>query len=205
MSSVSRRQLLKTAAAASAAFPLFTIAGTKASGKVIGANDTIRMGVAGCGGRGSSHVSEWTSQEKTQITYLIDPDTKNSANKAQAVEGRQKTRPKTVQDIRQALEDKELDGVSIATCNHWHSLITIWACQAGKDVYVEKPISHNVFEGRKCVEAAKKYNRVVQHGTQSRSSRSFARAIAAVHSGKYGKLLVSKGSASKSGSGRTSI
>src|SRR5262245_34961162 len=205
MSSLSRRRFVQAAAAASTAFPLFTIAGTKASGKVIGANDTVRIGVAGCGGRGGNHVSEWTSQEKVQITYLIDPDTKNSASKVKAVEGRQKSRPKTVQDIRQALEDKELDAVSVATCNHWHSLITIWACQAGKDVYVEKPISHNVFEGRKCVEAAKKYGRVVQHGTQSRSSRSFAKAIAAVQSGKYGELLVSHGSSSKPGSGRSSL
>ena len=173
MTRFSRRNVLR-AAAASAVFPLFTVAGTKASGRVIGANDTVRIGVAGAGGRGGNHVSEWTSQEKVAITYLIDPDTKNSGNKAQDVERRQTTRPKTVQDIRQALEDKELDAVSVATCNHWHALITIWACQAGKDVYVEKPISHNVFEGRKCVEAAKKYNRVVQHGTQSRSSRSFA-------------------------------
>jgi predicted dehydrogenase len=98
-----------------------------------------------------------------------------------------------VQDIREALEDKSLDAVSVATPNHWHSLITIWACQAGKDVYVEKPISHNVFEGRKCVEAAQKYGRIVQHGTQNRSSQGKANEIAAVQSGKYGKLLVSKG------------
>jgi predicted dehydrogenase len=205
MSRLSRRAFVQGAAAASAAFPLFTIAGTKASGKVIGANDTVRIGVAGCGGRGGSHMSAWTSAEKVQITYLIDPDTNQSARGARNVEGRQKTKPNTVQDIRQALDDKELDAVSIATCNHWHSLITIWACQAGKDVYVEKPISHNVFEGRKCVEAAKKYNRVVQHGTQSRSSVSTAKAAAAAQSGRYGKLLVSKGSPSKDGRGRWSI
>lgn len=205
MSSLSRRKFLQGAAAASAAFPIFTIAGTKASGKVIGANDTVRIGVAGAGGRGGNHISEWTSQEKVQITYLIDPDNSQLAKSSRNVEGRQKTKPNTVKDIRQALDDKELDAVSVATCNHWHSLITIWACQAGKDVYVEKPISHNVFEGRKCVEAAKKYNRVVQHGTQSRSSLNFARAVAAVHSGKYGQLLVSRGSASKPGKGRSSI
>jgi predicted dehydrogenase len=205
MSHLTRRRFVQGAAAASTAFGLFTIAGTKSSGQVIGANDTIRIGVAGCGGRGSSHVSEWTSQEKVQITYLIDPDKGNSARKAAEVERRQQTKPREVQDIRQALEDKNLDAVSIATCNHWHSLITIWACQAGKDVYVEKPISHNVFEGRQCVQAAKKYGRVVQHGTQSRSSLSHARAVAAAHSGKYGQLLVSKGSASKPGSGRSSV
>jgi len=95
------------------------------------------------------------------------------------------------------LEDKQLDAISVATCNHWHSLATVWACQAGKDVYVEKPCSHNVFEGRQCVEAARKYNRMVQHGTQSRSDARWARSVAAVKSGKYGKLLVSKAYASK--------
>jgi predicted dehydrogenase len=95
--------------------------------------------------------------------------------------------------VRQALEDPNLDAISIATCNHTHSLYTILACQAGKDVYVEKPISHNVFEGRKCVEAARKYKRMVQHGTQQRSSEKRAQEIAAVRSGKYGKLVVSKG------------
>src|SRR5690242_12117403 len=108
MSQLSRRKLLQ-GAAASAAFPLFTIAGTKASGRVIGANDTIRMGVAGCGGRGSSHVQAWTSAEKVQITNLIDPDPRQTAAKTQTIEGRQQTKPKSVQDIRQALDDKELD------------------------------------------------------------------------------------------------
>jgi predicted dehydrogenase len=205
MSRVSRRRFVQTAVAASSVFPLFTIAGTKASGQVIGANDTVRMGVAGVGGRGGNHLSEWTSAEKVQVTHVIDPDDGKTAAAYRNVESRSKNKPKMFRDIRQALEDKDLDAVSIATCNHWHSLITIWACQAGKDVYVEKPISHNVFEGRKCVEAAKKYGRVVQHGTQSRSSRSFAKAVAAVHSGKYGQLLVSRGSASKPGKGRSSI
>ena len=83
--------------------------------------------------------------------------------------------------------------ISIAAPNHWHSLITIWACQAGKDVYVEKPLSHHMSEGRKCVEAARKYRRVVQHGTQKRSHQQLAQQISAIQSGKYGKLLVSKG------------
>jgi predicted dehydrogenase len=199
MSRQSRRRFLQTAAAASTTFPLFTIAGTKASAKVIGANDTIRIGVAGIHGRGGSHISEFTSMgDKVRVTYLIDPDSSLFESRTKSVAARQGGEaPKCVQDIRQALDDKALDAVSVATTNHWHSLITIWACQAGKDVYVEKPISHNVFEGRKCVEAAKKYGRVVQHGTQSRSSKEWARTVAAVHSGKYGKLLISKGEASK--------
>jgi len=204
MNRVSRRTVLR-AAAASSVFPLFTISGTKASGRVIGANDTVRVGVTGINGRGGSHISAFTDMENVQLTHLIDVDSSLFDSRSKSVEGRIGSRPTCVQDVRQALDDKSLDAISIATCNHWHSLITIWACQAGKDVYVEKPISHNIFEGRKCVEAAKKYNRVVQHGTQSRSESKWAREIAAVHSGKYGKLLVSKGSASKGGSGRTSI
>ena len=105
--------------------------------------------------------------------------------------------PKCVQDVRKALDDKELDVISIATPNHWHSLMSIWACQAGKDVYVEKPLSHNAFEGRKLVEAARKYQRIVQHGTQSRADGKWAKAAALARSGKLGKLLVSYGWASK--------
>ena len=102
-----------------------------------------------------------------------------------------------MQDLRKALDDKNLDAVSIAAPNHWHALLAIWACQAGKDVYVEKPCCHNIFEGRKLVEAARKYDRIVQHGTQSRSDPDWAKQVAAVRSGKYGKLLISYGYASK--------
>jgi len=193
MSKQTRRTFLKTAAAASTAFPLFTIAGTKASGKVLGANDTIRIGVAGIHGRGNSHIDGFAGMENVQVTYLIDPDSSLFGSRGDKVKAKGGNDPTCVKDIREALDDKNLDAVSVATCNHWHSLITVWACQAGKDVYVEKPISHNVFEGRQCVEAAKKYDRVVQHGTQQRSSEGRAREMAAIHSEKYGKLLVSKG------------
>jgi predicted dehydrogenase len=193
MSKLTRRTFLKATAAASTAFPLFTIAGTKASGRVIGANDTIRIGVAGINSRGTAHIGGFAPQENVDVTYLIDPDTRLFESRSKQVEAKGGNRPTCVQDIRKALDDSNLDAVSVATCNHWHSLITIWACQAGKDVYVEKPISHNVFEGRKCVEAAKKYNRIVMHGTQQRSSQGRANEMAAIQSGNYGKLLVSKG------------
>src|SRR5262249_11232721 len=101
--------------------------------------------------------------------------------------------PQAVEDVRKALEDKNLDAISIATPNHWHSLITIWACQAGKDVYVEKPCSHNVHEGRIAVETARKYNRIVQHGTQKRSSGDWAHVMEAIKSGQLGKLLLARG------------
>jgi predicted dehydrogenase len=192
MRPVTRRRFLKHAAA-STAFPLITIAGTKASGRVLGSNDVIRVGVAGIHGQGNGHIGEYLKLKNVQITYLIDPDRSLFESRGKRIREKGGNGPKCVQDIRKALEDKELDVISIATPNHWHSLITIWACQAGKDVYVEKPMSHNVVEGRRCIEAAQRHGRLVQHGTQQRSSSFRANEIAAVQSGKYGRLLVSKG------------
>jgi predicted dehydrogenase len=192
-----RRDFLKTASVGA----LVTIAGTKSSPRVLGANDTIRIGVAGLNGRGGSHVGEWTRIPGVQLTYLIDPDTRTYDKRLKQI-GDKAPAPKCIQDVRQALEDKNLDAISIATPNHWHALMTIWACQAGKDVYVEKPASHNVHEGAIAVEAARKYNRIVQHGTQSRSSGSWAKLAELAKSGKYGKLLVSRGLVYKSEAGK---
>lgn len=192
-----RRDFLKTASVGA----LVTIAGTKSSPRVLGANDTIRVGVAGLNGRGSSHVGAWTTIPGVQLTYLIDPDTRTyRKHLGKFKDGAQA--PKCVQDVRQALEDKNLDAISIATPNHWHALMTIWGCQAGKDVYVEKPASHNVHEGAIAVEAARKYNRIVQHGTQSRSSGAWANLAEVAKSGKYGKLLISRGLVYKAGGGQ---
>ena len=202
MSRTTRRDFLKTAAAGVA----LGVAGggslaiaipRRAAGRVLGANDTIRIAVVGIHGRGSSHISEFARMKGVQVAYLVDPDSRLFAARTKDVERLGKNKPQCAQDLRKVLEDQSLDAISVATCNHWHSLATIWACQAGKDVYVEKPCSHNVFEGRKCVEAARKYGRIVQHGTQSRSSRRWAQTVAAVKSGKYGKLLVAKAYASK--------
>lgn len=192
MKVTNRRTFLKSAAA-SAVFPLFTIAGTKASGRVLGANDAIRVGVAGIHGQGNGHIDQYLQLKGAQVTHLIDPDRSLHESRSKKVREAGGNAPKTFQDIREALDDQNLDVISIATPNHWHSLLTIWACQAGKDVYVEKPLSHNMTEGRRCVQAARNHNRIVQHGTQQRSSPGRANEIAAVQSGKYGKLLVSKG------------
>jgi predicted dehydrogenase len=196
MSRQTRRTFLKRAAATAGVAATFTIAGTRASGRVLGANDVIRVGVAGIRGRGGGHISSYVGMDKVQVTYLIDPDSSLFAGRAEVVKKRGGNDPKCVQDVREALGDPNLDAISIATCNHWHSLMTIWACQAGKDVYVEKPSSHNVFEGRQCVAAAAKYKRIVQHGTQGRSGGGWqtARDIA---EGKRGKLLVSRGTCFK--------
>jgi predicted dehydrogenase len=191
MTRPNRRAFLKGSLAAFGAG--FAIGGTKSSGRILGANDTIRLGVAGLNGRGSSHVGEFSGMDGVQVTYLIDPDTRTFGDRLATVKRKGGNTPKTVQDIRRALDDKELDAVSVATPNHWHSLITIWACQAGKDVYVEKPSSHNVREGRVAVEAARKHDRIVQHGTQSRSSRRWAQVAEIARQGKLGKLLISRG------------
>jgi predicted dehydrogenase len=155
---------------------------------VAGANDDIRVAVIGVHDRGEAHLNEYKNIKGVRIAALCDVDGDVLDKRAAVVEGAQKFK-----DLRKLLESKEIDAISIATPNHWHSLATILACQAGKDVYVEKPCSHNVFEGRKCVEAARKYNRIVQHGTQSRSNTLAASFAGIVKSGKYGKLLVSKG------------
>jgi predicted dehydrogenase len=189
MSRQSRRAFLKNSLAAAATI---TIAGTKSSGRVLGANDVIRVGIAGLHGRGGAHVGSFLNTQGVQITYLIDPDTRTYANHLKTINGKNGTPPQTVQDVRKALEDKNLDVISIATPNHWHALMTIWACQAGKDVYVEKPSSHNIHEGRISVEVARKYNRIVQHGTQSRTGSEGGRIAEIAKSGKLGKLLISR-------------
>jgi predicted dehydrogenase len=186
MSKITRRQFVKGSIAAMATI---TVAGTKSSGQVRGANEAIRVACAGLNGRGSAHVGAYAGMENVQVTYLVDPDTRTYAARLRQVRG---AAPRTVQDIRRALEDRNVDAVSIATPNHWHALMTIWAAQAGKHVYVEKPSSHNVHEGRITVQVARRHNVIVQHGTQSRSEASWNNTIAAIHSGRYGRLLVSR-------------
>lgn len=199
--SETRRTFLQKSAAASAAFSTFAIGGTKSSGRVLGANDAIRVAICGINGRGTSHIGAYSGDNgkkiNTQIAYLVDPDSRLFEKRKAGIKNSSGYEPKCVQDVREALEDGDLDAVTVATPNHWHSLITIWACQAGKDVYVEKPCSQTVHEGRVAVEAARRHGRIVQHGTQSRSSSNWRRQIAAIHSGKYGKLLVSRAYASK--------
>ena len=191
MPHVDRRKFLKqTTAAAGAAF---VISGTKASGAVLGANDRIRVGVAGIHGQGGGHINAYTKMDGAEVAYLIDPDSRLFEGRIKSIEENGGRRPKTVQDVRQALDDGDVDAISIATPNSWHALITIWACQAGKDVYVEKPCSHNIHEGRIAVETARKYDRIVQHGTQRRSDLNWARVAEIVKKGTYGKLLVSRG------------
>lgn len=193
MNLLTRRSFIKTSALAAGSFAF--VSGTSSSAKVIGANNRLRIAVAGCNGRGKSHIAGWLEQPNVEIAYLIDPDQKVLDRSLKGLEEKTKGRytTKGVTDVRRALEDPTLDAISIATPNHWHSLMTIWAAQAGKHVYVEKPMSHDVAEGRIVVEAQKKYGVVIQHGTQRRSDEKIAGLHEAIQAGKFGKLKISYG------------
>ncbi len=183
-----RRDFLKRAAGGGVA-AAFTLSHTKASGRVLGANDRVRVAVAGINGRGQAHMRAYGEMSDVEVAYLVDPDSRLFASRSAAVKKLAGNTPRCVQDFRRVLDDKTLDAVSIVTPNHWHALLAIWACQAGKDVHVEKPCSHNILEGRKIVEAARKYDRIVQHGTQRRSDPKWIQLTADVRNGRFGKLL----------------
>ncbi len=197
---LSRRQFMK--GAAGAAGTAFLIAG--AGGRqVFGANDRFRVAVCGVNGQGMSHVNDLAGRDDVEVAYLVDPDERVLENRVNqlrdAIDNRYEVRG--VKDVRHVLDDPEIDAISVATPNHWHSLMVIWAAQAGKHCYVEKPASHDVYEGRVALAAADKYGVVIQHGTQQRSSEDRARQIAEIRAGKYGRLKVSHGFACKTRSG----
>jgi predicted dehydrogenase len=157
-----------------------------------GANERIRVAVLGVRGRGRSHAAGFASLENVEVAALCDPDLRVLPGVARSVEERQSSRPKTLQDFRAVLDDPAIDAISIATPDHWHAPATVWACRAGKDVYVEKPCSHNLREGRLMVAAAREHARVVQHGTQSRSGETFRSAIEFLKSNPLGTIRVAK-------------
>ncbi|QDV26418.1 Gfo/Idh/MocA family protein [Aureliella helgolandensis] len=187
MNRPNRRKFI-TRVAASGIAASATISGTKSSAEVVGANDRVRVAIAGINGRGQVHMGVFGAMKGVEITHLVDPDSRLFASRSAAVERLTGKKPKCVQDIREVLDDPSVDAVSIATPNHWHALMTIWACQAGKDVYVEKPCSHNIIEGRRMVDAAHKHRRIVQHGTQWRSDPQWKAYTTDIRDGKYGKL-----------------
>jgi predicted dehydrogenase len=192
---LNRRRFLRQSTGA--ATGVFYIAKTSWAQKSPG--ETVNIGVIGFGGRGQSHIGGYRKLgkegEAVQVAALCDVDS-NMLNgpKGTGQFKSEKLQPMAYTDMRKLLEDKSIDAVSIATPNHWHALAAIWAIQAGKDVYVEKPVSHNVWEGRQIVNAARKHNKIVQTGTQSRSSRTgIFEAVKFVQAGNLGKILVSRG------------
>ena len=181
--------LAATAGSAGAAF-----AGEKKRPvRVVGPNDQIRIACIGVRGRGHSHIGAYAGMNDVTVATLCDIDLNAIPGAMKIVTDQKKPAPNLVQDLRRVMDDPNIDAVSIATTNHWHALAAIWAMQAGKDVYVEKPVSHNVWEGRQMVEAARKYGRICQAGTQIRSLKAAQDAIAYIRAGKIGKVEVARG------------
>lgn len=161
--------------------------------RAMGANDRLNVAVVGVGGRGRYHVGQYAKRQDARVAAVCDVDTAQTERAVQIAEKAQGSKPKVYQDLRRLYEDKDIDAVSIATPNHWHALAAIWACQAGKDVYSEKPASYNIFEGQRMVAAARKYNRIVQIGMQSRSIAHKRRAVELLNQGAIGKVYLAKG------------
>lgn len=162
-------------------------------------NDVIRVAVVGVRGRGGEHLSETLKRKGVEVVAIVDVDQEVGQTRGvNRVEKETGKRPTYYQDLRKAFDDKTIDAVTIATPNHWHSLAAIWAMQAGKDVYLEKPVSHNVSEGRRVVEFAKHLGKICQTGTQCRSMAGTIEAIEYVHAGKIGEVKLARGLCYKS-------
>lgn len=169
---------------------------SKSYGSIIGANDRLNVAVIGIRGQGGAHIKSYCSMKKTKnvwLTTLCDTDEQFFAERSKTVMEQTGINPVTEWDMRKVFDNKEIHAVSMAIPNHWHALATIWACQAGKHVYIEKPASHNIFEGRKMIEAARKYNVLVQTGFNSRSSKNVIDAINFLHSGGIGEVYMARG------------
>jgi predicted dehydrogenase len=198
MPPISRRDFVRDSALLGAALTAAPAARARAGEKKDapkgGAADKLRVAVVGVNGRGKDHVGAFLNPNNNcVITTICDADSAVITKAMQAVQKAQGNPPRFEQDVRRVVEDKDVDVVSIATPNHWHALMAVWALQNGKDVYVEKPVSHNVSEGRRIVEAARKYQRVCQTGTQSRSSSGMRAAMEFLHAGKLGKVRLARG------------
>ncbi|QDU91652.1 Alpha-N-acetylgalactosaminidase [Pirellulimonas nuda] len=181
-----RRVFLQSSAAAVAASAIAAPARTDA-------NSTIRAAVLGLHGRGRTHVEHLERVPGVEVAVLCDPDEVVLRKAAEDFEKKYGRKVATETDLRKVNDRKDVDVVSVATPNHWHTLATIWACQAGKDVYVEKPGSHNLFEGRKMIEAAKRYDRIVQHGVQLRSNPALQEAVQKMRDGVIGDVYLARG------------
>jgi predicted dehydrogenase len=182
MASVNRRTFLKGSLGTAAMVAALPQRQSRAAG------EKVVIGLMGAGGRGRQVAQMFAGRPDVEIAWICDPDTKRLEPAKQAIEKAQGKAPQTAQDFRRILDDKSVDAMINATPDHWHALGTILACQAGKDVYVEKPLAHNVWEGRKMIDAARKYKRVVQVGMQTRSAPYAREAVEQIQSGRLGDV-----------------
>jgi predicted dehydrogenase len=188
MNEMNRRRFIKSSLVGATALTF----SARSWSQVAGSNDDIRIAVVGFNGRGKDHIQGFQKTKGARLVALCDVDSDVLDGEVKALEGKG-VKVERYTDVRKLLENKNIDAISIATPNHWHSLMAIWAIQAGKDVYVEKPVSHNVSEGRRVVQAARKYHRIVQTGTQSRSNPGLREAVAYLHDGSLGKIKLARG------------
>ena len=180
---ISRRGFVETVGFSAA---LLAAGGTS---RAVAANDKVRLGLIGAGSRGNQLLKTFFDFPEADFVAVADVDDRHASETADRIKKERGNEPATMRDYRQMLESKDVDAVIIATPDHWHAHPTIHACQAGKDVYVEKPVAHNVNEGKAMIKAARKYDRVVAVGTQQRSSDHFRKAVEEVRSGKLGKVF----------------
>ena len=157
-----------------------------------GANDRVRIAMVGMGGHGRSVMLSLSELKGIEVATLCDPDENLLADRCGQLEERTGKKPKLETDMRRIMDDPSIDAVFITCCNHWHALAGIWACQAGKHAYVEKPVCHTVREGRMLVEASRRYNRVVMGGTQRRSHPNFRAAIEQIQNGLIGDIYMAR-------------
>lgn len=185
MKQIKRRDFMKSSMVAGLALAM-------PFSRVRGANNDIRAAVVGFRGHGRTHINAYLKIPGVRVVALCDADSAILA-RGVAESNARNQKVDAYRDVRELLENKSIDVVSTATPNHWHSLITIWACQAGKDVCVEKPVSHNIFEGRKMVEASRKYNRIVQADLDLRSNEGLSEAVRYIQQGQLGNIVVVRG------------
>ena len=190
MQTFPRRSFLRAGLAATAGVGVLPALGPRL--RAAGANGDVRVAIAGMGGKGGGHLAQFARLKGVRVVAVCDPDQSRLDRAVEAAVKRGAPAPAAVRDFRKLIEDAAIDAVIVSSPNHWHSLMSIWACQAGKDVYVEKPISHNIWEGRKAVEAARKFNRIVQAGTQYRSSQEFPQFIEVLRQGEIGKMTLGR-------------
>jgi predicted dehydrogenase len=188
MHSTTRRELLKAAGRAGVALGVTAVTGGLYGSAASAVSNKVRLAIVGVRGRGGVLARKFAARTDASIACVCDVDESLLPALSSEISQVQKHKPKVVTDFRRALDDKSVDAIVVATPDHWHALATIWGCQAGKDVYVEKPASHSPWEGRKMVEAARKYNRIVQVGTQNRSAAYCKAAKEYIKSGKLGTI-----------------
>lgn len=187
----SRRDFMKKAGLGSAGLAFAMNAKSYAS--IIGANDRVRIAAVGVNGRGNAMAKNFASQQNCEVAYISDVDSDAMAKTIAGVAEKAGKKPKGVKDFRDTFDDQSLDGIYIAMPDHWHAPAAIMACQAGKHVYVEKPCSHNPYEGEMLIEAAKKYDRIVQMGNQRRSWPNIIECINELKNGIIGRPYFAKG------------